>query len=149
MNLKSPILLYRLSNWLWKKRVPIFPKLITLIIRFAYTCYLPHSATVGRDTVLAYGGMSVVVHGRARIGDGCHINQCVTIGGTSKKYGVPEIGNNVFIGAGAILLGPIVIGDNCVIAANSVVLSDIPANSLAAGAPAVVKKQNINAKDFI
>jgi serine O-acetyltransferase len=90
-----------------------------------------------------------VIHGRAVIGEGCHIDQNVTIGGTSKKYNVPMLGKNVYVGAGAKILGPIKIGDDVVIGANAVVLRDIPAQSLVVGVPARVIKSGIRKANYV
>lgn len=70
------------------------------------------------------------------------IFQNVTIGSNKGdgKQGIPRIGNNVLIGAGAVLVGDIRVGDNAVIGANSVVLTDVPANAVVAGVPAIVKR---------
>lgn len=96
----------------------------------------------------AYGGIATVVHARAVVGKNCTIGQCVTIGGRSKYYEVPKIGNNVYIGAGAKILGPVIIGDNSVIGAGAVVLENVPANSVVAGIPAKIIKTNIDPHDF-
>ncbi|HIF9354877.1 TPA: serine O-acetyltransferase [Photobacterium damselae] len=98
---------------------------------------------------MGYGGLCVVLHDRVIIGDDCHIDQGVTIGGTSKKVGVPVIGNHVYFGAGCKVLGPVTIGDNVVIGANAVVINDIPSNSLVVGVPAKVIKSNILKKDYV
>lgn len=79
------------------------------------------------------------------MGEGCHISQNVTIGGTSGKEGVPIIGNRVFVGAGAVILGPITIGDEVTIGANAVVINDLPNNVVAVGVPAKVIKTHANA----
>ena len=70
----------------------------------------------------------------------CHISQNVTIGGTSGFYEVPVLGDNVQVGAGEVIIGPVHIGSNVIIGANSVVNRDIPDNSVAVGAPAKVIK---------
>lgn len=77
----------------------------------------------------------VVIHGDAKIGTGCMIMQQVTVGmiGTGQ---VPVIGNNVYIGAGAKVLGRVVIGDGARIGANAVILTDVPAGCTAVGIPA-------------
>ncbi|WP_241901711.1 serine O-acetyltransferase [Vibrio cyclitrophicus] len=93
--------------------------------------------------------MGVVIHDRVKMGSGCHIDQGVTIGGTSKKTNVPIIGNNVYIGAGAKVLGPITIGNEVVIGANSVVVSDIPDNCLVVGVPAKIIKREIFKSDYV
>ncbi len=86
----------------------------------------------------------MVVHARAVIGKNCMIGQCVTIGGKSGQYEVPVIGDNVEINAGARVLGPIHIGDNVIIGANAVVVKDVPSNCVVAGVPAKIIKSNIN-----
>lgn len=136
--------LYRVSNKLYKIRVPIIPKIIKILIRILFGCVLPYKAEIGEDTTLGYQGLGIVIHEKAIIGDKCTISQNVTIGGTSKKKEVPVIGNNVYVGAGAKIIGPIKIGDNVVIGANAVVIDDIPSNCMVAGVPARVIKENIN-----
>ena len=79
------------------------------------------------------------------IGDGCMLFHNVTIGGNGKTgdvIGAPVIGKNVFIGAGAVILGPITIGDGAKIGANSVVLHDVPEGATAVGMPAKVVKMH-------
>ena len=86
--------------------------------------------------------MGVVIGETAEIGDDCLIYHGVTLGGTGKDCGKrhPTIGNNVMIATGAKVLGPFRVGDNVRIAANAVVLSEIPDNATAVGAPARVVK---------
>ena len=143
----NPIFLQRASYRL--RRVPLLPKLITYFIRLVFGCYLPHSIKIGKKFVLGYGGIGVVIHNRAVIGDDVHIDQNVTIGGTSKKYEVPVFGNHVYVGAGAVILGPVIIGDNVVIGANAVVTKDIPSGSLVVGVPARVIKRGILKSDYV
>ena len=96
-------------------------------------------ATIGRRLVIDHG-MGIVIGETAEIGDDCLIYHGVTLGGTGKDVGKrhPTIGNNVLIGTGAKVLGPIRVGDNSRIAANSVVLKEIPEDSTAVGIPARV-----------
>ena len=100
-------------------------------------------ATIGRRLVIDHG-TGIVIGETTEIGDDVTIYQGVTLGGTGKDVGKrhPTVGNNVMIGAGAKVLGPIKIGDNTTIAAGSVVLHEIPANSTAVGTPARVVKQD-------
>lgn len=83
-------------------------------------------------------------HPKAVIGEDCKIFQGVTIGSKWSKASclgeAPRIGNNVMIGAGAVILGNITIGDDSIIGANAVVTHSIPKNSLAVGVPAIIKK---------
>ena len=101
---------YKLSNFLSKNKLRKTAKLITFLIRFIFNAYIPAGCQIGEGTILGYGALGVVIHDRAVIGRNCLISQNVTIGGTSKKYEVPIIGDCVYIGAGAKILGPIVIG---------------------------------------
>ena len=96
-------------------------------------------ATIGRGLVIDHGS-GVVIGETAEIGDNCTLYQGVTLGGTGKDEGKrhPTLGNNVMVGAGAKVLGPMKIGDNTKIAAGAVVLEEVPANSTAVGIPAKV-----------
>lgn len=149
MSILSPLFGYHIAHRLWKRRIPFVPKLVTLFTRLLFSAYIPHTATIGKNVVLGYGGLGIVVHGRAVIGDGCHIDQNVTIDGTSRKYEVPVLGKNVYVGAGAKILGPVTIGDDVVIGANAVAVSDIPSNSLVVGVPAKVIKSGIKKSDYV
>lgn len=139
---------YRFAHWLWKHHVPCLPKLIYYIQYMLFNCSVPPSCSLGKGTKFAYGGIATVVHARAVVGKHCVIGQCCTIGGRSHHYEVPVIGDNVYIGAGAKILGPVHIGDNCVIGAGAVVLKDVPARSVVVGVPAKVIKSDINPHDF-
>jgi serine O-acetyltransferase len=122
---------------------------MTYFNRFVFNCYIPSSATIGKNISFGYGGLGIVIHDRCRIGDNCHIDQNVTLGGTSKKIEVPVLGNDVYVGAGAKIIGPVKIGNNVVIGANSVVVKDIPSNSLVVGVPGKVIKTGIKKADYV
>jgi len=95
------------------------------------------SAKIGHRLVIEHSG-GIVVHGQAALGDDCIIRQGVTIGNKrlDKPMEAPQIGNRVNIGAGAKILGPVHIGDDVEIGANAVVITDVPAGALAVGVPA-------------
>lgn len=97
------------------------------------------AAQIGKGLFIDHG-CGVVIGETTIIGDNCTIYQGATLGGTGKHVGKrhPTIGNNVMIGAGAKVLGPVIIGDNSKVAAGAVVLKDIPENSTAVGIPARV-----------
>ncbi len=99
-------------------------------------------ATIGKRLVIDHG-TGVVIGETAEIGDNCTLYQGVTLGGTGKDLGKrhPTLGDNVLVGAGAKILGPIIISDNSKVAANAVVLKDIPENSTAVGIPARIARQ--------
>lgn len=111
-------------------------KIISLFIRIFFSCQISPGVTVGQRLILAYGGLGIVIHGESIIGDDVSIGAHVTLGGNLGKGGVPQIGNRVFIGPGAKILGPIKIGEDSIIGANSVVTKDVPSGSVVAGIPA-------------
>lgn len=130
------ISLYRLARWLHSRGVPALPRAIQKTILLLFRTYLPYEAALGEGTRLGYGGISVVLHKDTRVGEDCIISQGVTLGGRTGHSGVPHIGDRVFIGAGAKILGPVMVGDDAVIGANAVVLHDVPAGAVVAGVPA-------------
>ncbi|MBA3612978.1 MAG: serine acetyltransferase [Nitrospirales bacterium] len=145
----NPVWLQRIAHFLHSSHVPLIPRLIDYLIRLLFACWLPHTADIGRRVVLGYGGLGIVIHGEAHVGDDVHIDQCVTIGGNGTRFGVPTIGNGVYIGAGAKILGPVVIGNDAVVGANAVVVTDIPSNCLAVGVPAKVIRKGIDPASFL
>ncbi len=101
------------------------------------------AAKIGRRFFIDHG-TGVVIGETTEIGDDCTLYQGVTLGGTGKDQGKrhPTLGNNVMVGAGAKVLGPITIGNNVRIAAGAVVLTDIPDNCTAVGIPAKVVRRD-------
>lgn len=110
-------------------------------VRFKYGIELPYTVTLGNNVTFEHQH-GIVIHGQAKIGDGCIIRQGVTIGNKSldAPFDAPSIGACVNIGAGAKILGRVQIGDYSAIGANAVVTSDIPAYAVAVGIPAKVIK---------
>lgn len=139
----GPVMIYRCSHYLKLRKFNRLSRLLDYLNRFIFGCWVPGSIAIGRDLVLGYWGMSIVVHSDCKLGDRIHIDQCVTIGGNGVELGVPELGSDVYIGAGAKILGSITIGDNCIVAANAVVLKNVPEGSIVAGVPARVIKTDI------
>ncbi len=126
----------------------LFGLLSLILERLCYVIYgnhIPASISLGNNSVFEHHGLGCVVHEKAIIGSDCRIFQNVTIGAkwpaNGGTDGVPVIGNNVRIGCGAAILGPISIGDGSVIGANAVVISDVPPNSIAIGIPAIIKER--------
>lgn len=135
----NAIYFYRISRWMYLHHIPFLPKLVTLLIFLIYNSKIPYQAKIGKGTTFGYGGIGVVVHSSAVIGDNCLISQHVTIGGGNSQYpGLPTIGNNVHISHGAIVFGGITIGNNVTIGANAVVNKPIPDNAIVAGVPAKI-----------
>ena len=133
--------LYRISNKFHRKGWRRLSKLLTKLNYLVFGCYIPGSATIGAGTRIAYGGMAVVIHADAVIRRECLIGQCVTLGAkkaevSNETHPCPTVGDNVYIAAGAKLLGGISIGSYSIIGANSVVLESFPSYSIIAGLPA-------------
>ena len=119
-------------------------------IRFSTGIEIHPGATIGRNFFIDHGS-GVVIGETTEIGDDCTIYQGVTLGGTGKDTGKrhPTLGNNVMVGSGAKVLGPIKIGNNVRIAAGAVVLTDIPDNCTAVGIPArVVRRDGEKVQDL-
>lgn len=142
----NAITVYRFSRWLYLHHIPFLPKIVMLFIFLIYNSKIPYKAKIGKGTFCGYSGIGVVIHSDAEIGDNCVIGQHVTVGGGNNRYpGVPKIGNNVYISHGAIVFGGITIGNNVTIGANAVVTKPVPDNAIVAGVPAEIlriKDQN-------
>jgi len=128
--------IYRLSALLRRYGIPLLPRFLYLINRILFSVVLPPTVKLGRNVTFAYQGLATVVHARAVIGSNCYIGPNVIIGGRSGQHAVPEIGDDVFIGAGARILGPVKIGKGATVGAASLVLEDVIAGSTVVGAPA-------------
>lgn len=131
------LLAYRLSHWLWKRRWHLLARFISQFARFLTGIEIHPGATIGRRFFIDHG-MGVVIGETASIGDDVTMYHGVTLGGTSFEKGVrhPQVGNNVIIGAGAQLLGPIKVANDARIGSNAVVVSDVPEGATMVGVPA-------------
>ena len=123
---KIPYVIYFVSNFFYKYRIPVIPSALMYFNRIMWGVYIPPSCSIGLKTKFGYGGSAVVIHARAIIGESCIINPAVTIGGRSKNDKVPVIGSRVYIGGGAKILGDVTIDDDVIIGANAIVIEDIP-----------------------
>ena len=135
------VMRHRRAHWFWTHGMKFIGRAISQRTRRITGIEIHPGATIGRRLVIDHG-MGVVIGETAEIGDDVLIYQCVTLGGTGKEVGKrhPTIGNNVLIGAGAKVLGPVTVGDNSRIASNAVVLTEVPPNSTAVGVPARVAR---------
>lgn len=138
------ILIHRFTHLLWRLKIPLIPRLLSQISRFFTGIEIHPGAKIGRGFFIDHG-MGVVIGETTVIGDNCVLFHNVTLGGTGKHKGKrhPTIGNNVMIGTGAILLGPINVGSNVKIGANTFILMrDVPDNTTVAGTPGRIVKIN-------
>lgn len=131
------LIAYRIAHYFYTKKLFFLARLISQISRFFTGIEIHPGAKIGRGLVIDHG-MGVVIGETAEIGDDVLLYHGVTLGGTGKDKGKrhPTLGNNVVIGAGAKVLGPIYIGSNSKVGANSVVLKDVPEGATAVGIPA-------------
>ena len=137
------IRMHRRANWCYRRRMFFLARWISQRAARKTGIEIHPAATIGRRFFIDHG-TGVVIGETAVIGDDVMINQGVTLGGTGKDTGKrhPTLGNNVLIGAGTKVLGPVFIGDNARIGAGSVVLRNLPANCTAVGVPAEVVRIN-------
>lgn len=127
---------HRIAHFFYNIKLFFLARLISQLTRFFTGIEIHPGATIGKRLMIDHG-MGIVIGETAVIGDDCVIYHQVTLGGTGKEKlkRHPTIGNNVLIGAGAKLLGPINIGDNVKIGAGSVVLKSVEKNSTVVGVP--------------
>jgi serine O-acetyltransferase len=130
------VLAYRVAHALHGADVPLLPRLISAIARSVTGIEIHPAARIG-DGLFIDHGMGVVIGETAEVGDDVTLYQGVTLGGTGFATGKrhPTVQDNVTIGSGAKLLGPILVGHGSKIGANSVVIHDVPANSTVVGNP--------------
>lgn len=121
------------------KPLVFFYKFLCLHFRYKYGFQIPLTAKIGGGLYIGHFG-TIIINSQASIGKNCNIGPNVVIGQTNKgrKKGVPQIGDEVWIGTGAVIVGKITIGNNVLIAPNSYVNFDIPSNSLVLGNPATI-----------
>lgn len=137
------IWVHRISHKLWCKNWKWLARTLSTVARWLTGIEIHPGATVGRRFFIDHG-MGVVIGGTAEIGDDVTLYQGVTLGGTSWKAGKrhPTLEDNVVIGAGAKVLGPITLGKGSKVGSNSVVVKDVPENATAVGIPGRI----VNAK---
>jgi serine O-acetyltransferase len=140
------LVVYRFGRWRYGVRPVLLRKLLSLVYRVLFKLVqivtgieLPCEAVIGRGFVIDHFG-GIVISGYARFGDHCRIRNGVVVGlSRVDEPTAPVIGDHVDIGAGAKVLGAITIGNNVRIGANAVVVRDVPSDSVAVGVPAVVR----------
>ncbi|MBL8670443.1 MAG: serine O-acetyltransferase [Alphaproteobacteria bacterium] len=138
------LLFYRLANALWRREWRLLGRLASQLGRFLTGIEIHPGATIGRRLFIDHG-MGVVIGETAEIGDDVTLYHDVTLGGVApsvdsarqrqqKRH--PTLGDNVIVGSGAQILGPIVVGEGARVGANAVVLADVAAHATVVGIPA-------------
>ncbi len=143
------IMAHRLAHELHKKEHYFAARAISQTARHFTGIEIHPGATIGKNFFIDHGS-GVVIGETTEIGDNCTLYQGVTLGGTGKDVGKrhPTLGDNVMVGSGAKVLGPLTVGSNSKIAANAVVLHPVPENSTAVGIPAkVVRRDGVRVAD--
>ena len=145
------VFFHQISNFFYKAGFDLIARIISQTIRFFTGIEIHPGAKIGKNLFIDHG-MGVVIGETSEIGDNVTIYHAVTLGGSSpsidserqrheKRH--PTIGNDVVIGSGAQIIGPIKVGNNARIAANAVVVKDVPENATMVGIPArAVKMEN-------
>ena len=151
------IIVYRVNNAIHTSKLPKFVKKILLFIGVINQKWieiitgisLPYSVKIGHSFYIGHFG-NIIINSKSTIGNNCNISQGVTIGvsGRDEYRGVPEIGNNVYLGANSTIAGKINIGDNAVIGANSLVIQDVLPSTTVLGVPAKIISSN-DSTDYI
>lgn len=131
------IRMHRVAQWLWKRNRRLLARWLSQLSRLFTGIEIHPGATIGERFFIDHGA-GVVIGETSQIGDDVTIYQGVVLGGVSseKKKRHPTVGNEVVIGAGAIVLGPITIGNGSKVGANSVVLKDVKPFTTVVGVPA-------------
>ena len=137
--------MYRFSNKIYKSKLPTLLKKPLLVLALMWQKWIeittgisiPYSVNIGESFYIGHFG-NIIINSNAIIGDNCNISQGVTIGinGKGDNRGVPIIGDNVYIGANAVLAGKIKVGDNVVVGANSFLIHNVEDNTTVLGVPA-------------
>jgi serine O-acetyltransferase len=131
------VMWHKLSHGLWQRKLYLLGRFSSHIARWLTGIEIHPAARLGRRLVIDHG-MGVVIGETAEVGDDCYLYHQVTLGVARTSHGKrhPTVGNNVIIGAGAKVLGPITVGDNARIGSNAVVVDTVPPDTTVVGVPA-------------
>ena len=153
------IIIYRTGSWchnridkpiyFWVKLILPFLTILQKIVEITTGIVLPFTAKIGKGLYIGHFG-GIILGPKTVIGENCNISQGVTIGqaGRGGKQYTPVIGDRVYIGPGAKIFGGIKIGNNVAIGANAVVTTDLPDNAVAVGIPAKIVNYD-SSRDFV
>ncbi|UCD10254.1 MAG: serine O-acetyltransferase [Dehalococcoidales bacterium] len=137
--------IHRVSSLLWRHKLHFLARLLSHIGRFLTAIEIHPGAKIGRHFFIDHGS-GVVIGETAEVGDDVLIYQGVVLGGTSLQKGKrhPTIGNNVVIGTGAVVLGPVTVGNDARIGAGSVVVKSVPPDTTVVGVPGKIVEDQHN-----
>lgn len=143
---------YRAARWCYLHHLTPIAVIIFLFQFVVFHNYIHYKADIGKGTLCAGKATGIYIHKGAKIGENCIFAHQVSVGGrggpeNTKK--LPVIGNNVFVGIGAKILGDLTVGDDVVIGANAVITKDVPSNCIVAGVPARVIRTGIHMRDYL
>ncbi|HEX9943427.1 MAG TPA: DapH/DapD/GlmU-related protein [Thermoanaerobaculia bacterium] len=124
------VVLHRMAHWFKSRGIPVLGPLIARCNQFLTGVEIGPGAVIGPGLLISHG-VGIVVGGYVRIGRDAILLHQVTIGSPdpNRKEQMPVIGDNVFLGAGAKVIGPVTVGDNVFIGVNAIVTRDIPSDS--------------------
>lgn len=141
----NAVSLHRVAHWAHVHRVPLLPTVFYRLTVLMFGSAIEPGAQIGRGSYCAHAGLGIVIGDGSVIGSDVIIGQGCTVGGRGRpdsagglRHGMPVIGNGVYIGPGARILGPIRVGRQAVIGANAVVITDVPPYAVMGGVPARV-----------
>jgi serine O-acetyltransferase len=131
---------YRWAHWLWRHGLKLLARIHSQFVRFLTGVEIHPGAVIGRRFFIDHG-MGVVIGETAEIGNDVMLYHGVTVGGRSTHPGKrhPTLGDDIVVGTGASILGPVTIGAHSVVGAQAVVVTDAPPYSVLTGIPAVVR----------
>lgn len=147
------VFFHRVANILWKKKMYLLARIVSQSSRFLTGIEIHPAANVGKNLFIDHG-MGVVIGETSEIGNNVTLYHAVTLGGVSpsidsniqrsvKRH--PTLKDDVVVGSGAQILGPIIVGENAKVGANAVVTKDVPKNAVMVGIPA----RNVNKDDSV
>lgn len=141
------ILFYRAGHWLWDRNLKLPGRFVSHLGRFFTGVEIHPGATIGKQFFIDHG-MGVVIGETAEVGDRVTLYHGVTLGGTTWNKGKrhPTLGDDVVVGAGAKILGPVTVGAGAAIGSNAVVVKNVPPGATAVGIPARIVDRSASKK---
>lgn len=134
----DPMTLHRTGRFLRDHKIPLLPAILTRLMFHLDSCIIPYDVEFGAGTRLAYGGMGILIVKGTVIGENCVIGVNCAIVRKHPYKNVPLIGDRVYVGAGAIIAGPVIIEDDVIVAPNSVVTKSVRRYSIVGGVTAKI-----------